>query len=336
MKKSLCILLLLSITFFGVFAGAKTEVSEERLNEVVVYAYDSFIAEWGPGPELVRLFEEKTGYTCEMIAIEDILSRVVLEKDAPVADVVIGLDMHQAPVAFSHDILESYKPQNADSIIAEELIMDSDWRLTPYDWGHFAINYDTESNVPKPASLEDLTDPIYKNKLVLMDPRTSTPGLGFLAWTIAIYGDDYVDYWNRLSDNILSVTPGWSEGYGLYTAGEAPLVLSYTCSPAYHVEYEDTTRYEAIIFEQGHVMQIEGAGLVKNAPNSEGGKAFIDFLITEEAQDVLPLTQWMNPVNENITLPASYEYAPIAEKTLTVDVEILQDAATKVMNELSK
>lgn len=336
MKKSLCILLLLSITFFGVFAGAKTEVSEERLGEVIVYAYDSFIAEWGPAPELIRLFEEKTGYTLEMIAVEDSLSRLALEKDNPVADVVIGIDVNQAPVAFEQDILASYKPENADSIIAEDLIMDDDWRLTPYDWGHFAINYDTESNVPRPTSLEDLTDPVYEKKLVLMDPRLSTPGLGFVAWTIAVYGDDYLDYWKRLSNNILSVTPGWSEGYGLYTAGEAPLVLSYTCSPAYHVEYDDTTRYEALIFDQGHIMQIEGAGMVKNAPNKDGAKAFLDFLITEEAQNVLPLTQWMNPVNGNVVLPASYNYAPIAEKSLKIDVTILDEAANAVMNELSK
>ena len=336
MKKSLCILLLVSLTFYGVFAGAKTEVSEERLGEVIVYANDSFVAEWGPGPELTRLFEEKTGYTLEMIAVEDILSRVALEKDAPVADVVIGLDANQAPVAFEQDVLAKYKPANADEIIADDLIMDDDWRLTAFDWGHFAINYDTESDIPRPTSLEDLTDPMYKNKLVLMDPRISSPGLGFLAWTIAIYGDDYLDYWNRLSDNILSVAPGWSEGYGLYTAGEAPLVLSYTCSPAYHVEYDDTTRYEALIFEQGHVMQIEGAGMVKNAPNKNGAKAFLDFLISEEAQGVLPLTQWMNPVNENVVLPASYDYAPIADKNLKVDVTILAEAANAVMNELSK
>ena len=336
MKKSLCILILLSITIVGVFAGAKNEVSEERLGEVIVYANDSFVADWGPGPELVKRFEAKTGYTLEMIAVEDIISRVALEKDAPVADVVVGLDANQAPVAFEQKILASYKPENADEIIAKDLIMDDDWRLTAFDWGHFAINYDTAVDIEPPTSLEDLTDPKYKNKLVLMDPRTSSPGLGFLAWTIAIYGDDYLDYWTRLSDNILAIAPGWSEGYGLYTAGEAPLVLSYTCSPAYHVEYDDTTQYQALIFDQGHVMQIEGAGMVKNAPNADGAKAFLDFLISEEAQDVLPLTQWMNPVNENVELPASYDYAPIADKNLKVDVEILADATEAVMSTIAK
>ena len=336
MKKSLCILFILLITTVGVFAGAKNEVSEERLGEVIVYAYDSFTAEWGPGPELVKRFEEKTGYKCEMLSIEDIPSRLVLEKDSPVADVVLGIDTNQSSLVFSQDVLASYKPENADAIISDDLIMDEDWRLTAYDWGYFAINYDTKSNIEKPSSLEDLTNPIYKDKIVLMDPRTSTPGIGFLAWTKAVYGEDYIAYWKRLSDNILSIAPGWTEGYGLYTAGEVPLVLSYTCSPAYHVEYDDTTQYEALIFDEGHVMQIEGGGLVKNAPNSDGGKAFLDFLITEEAQEVLPLTQWMYTVNKNVELPACYDYAPIANKTLKIDTANLREAGDLVMEAISK
>ncbi len=336
MKKSLYILFILLITTVGVFGSARNEVSEKRLGEVIVYAYDSFTAEWGPGPELVKRFEEKTGYTVEMIAVEDIPSRLVLEKNSPVADVVLGIDTNQAPLVFSQDVLTAYKPENADTIISKDLIMDNDWRLTAYDWGYFAINYNTESNIKKPTSLEDLTNPIYKDKIVLMDPRTSTPGIGFLAWTKAVYGDDYLDYWKRLSDNILSIAPGWTEGYGLYTAGEVPLVLSYTCSPAYHVEYDDTTQYEALIFEEGHIMQIEGGGLVKNAPNSDGGKAFLDFLITEEAQDVIPLTQWMYTVNKNVELPACYDYAPIANKTLEFDPTDLYDSGDLVMKAIAK
>ena len=75
---------------------------------------------------------------------------------------------------------------------------------------------------------------------------------------------------------------------------------------------------------------------MKNAPNPEGAKLFMDFLISKEAQDVLPLTQWMYPVNKNVELPQSYKTAaPIPDKTLSVDAETVNKALEKVMDILS-
>lgn len=322
MKTRLCILFLL-ITFIAVLpAKGKSDVSDERAKEVVVYAYDSFTADWGPGPELVKLFEAETGYKCTLISAGDavqVLTRAVLEKDSPQADVLLGIDNNQVKTVKTHKVLQSYKPAKADSLIPADAVMDSDWQLTPYDWSYFALIYDTHSTVPAPESLSDLTKSVYAKKLILMDPRTSTPGLGFAAWTRAVFGGTYLEYWKALKPSILTMAPGWDAGYGLFTAGEAPLVISYTTSPAYHVEYDKTDRYKALIFDEGHIMQIEGAGLVKDAPNEKGGKAFLDFLISEKAQSVLPLTQWMYPVNPQVVLPDCYKAAPKASKTLTSD-----------------
>ncbi|MGP1523540.1 MAG: thiamine ABC transporter substrate-binding protein [Treponema sp.] len=322
MKTRLCILFL-CITFIAVLpAKGKSDVSVLRAKEVVVYAYDSFTADWGPGPELVKLFEAETGYTCTLISAGDavqVLTRAVLEKDAPQADVLLGLDNNQVKTVKAHKVLQSYKPARATGLIPADAVMDSDWQLIPYDWSYFALIYDTQSNVPAPKSLSDLTKSVYAKKLILMDPRTSTPGLGFAAWTRAVFGEKYADYWKSLKPSILTMAPGWDAGYGLFTAGEAPLVISYTTSPAYHAEYDKTDRYKALIFDEGHIMQIEGAGLVKGAPNETGGKAFLDFLIGEKAQSVLPLTQWMYPVNPQVMLPDCYKAAPKASKTLTAD-----------------
>ena len=142
-----------------------------------------------------------------------------------------------------------------------------------------------------------------------MDPRTSTPGLGFKVWAQKVYGDKYDDYMKRLEPSILTMSPSWSVGYGMFTEGEAPLVISYTTSAAYHIEYDEGDQFKALKFTDGHVRQIEGACVVKNAPNAEGAKKFLDFFITEEAQNVIPLTQWMFPANKNVKLPESYDVA---------------------------
>lgn len=314
---------------------------DPRLKEVVVYTYDSFISEWGPGLEIKDKFEAATGYSLTWVDCGDgvqVLSRAVLEKDNVQADVILGLDNNISAKADAAGILESYKPADADKLIPSDVVaqLGDKWTLTPFDYSHFAMIYDTQSNVPCPESLEDLTNPVYEKKIILMDPRTSTPGLGFVAWTVAIYGDKVLDYWKALKPNILTMAPGWSSGYGLFKKGEAPLVISYTTSPASHVEYDNTDRYIAPVFEQGHTMQVEGAGLLKGAPNKEGAKAFLNFLISDEAQSVIPLTQWMNPANKNVELPESYKVAaPVPSKTLSADPEVTDKAVEEIMNLLA-
>ncbi len=317
-------------------AGGKSDADVSKT--VTVYAYDSFTADWGPAPELARLFAEKTGMTVEFVSCGDaaqVLSRAVMERKSPGADVLVGIDNNLLPAARSAGVLTAYKPAGSDAVDSS-LLLSGDWLLTPYDWGYFAFIFDTASSVRRPENLEDLCSPEYKGKIILMDPRTSTPGIGFLAWTMGAYGDRWTDYWSRLKDNVLTLAPGWDTGYGLFTSGEAPLVISYTTSPAYHLEYEQTERYQALVFPEGHAMQIEGLGLVKGAANPEGGKAFIDFMLTDEAQAVLPLTQWMYPVSASVELPASYRLAPRAEKTVTAPVDGVGKAVNQAVSILGR
>jgi thiamine transport system substrate-binding protein len=298
--------------------------------QLVLYAYDSFASEWGPAPIVIPAFEKATGIQVEIIVPGDagqVLARAIDEKRAPTADVLIGIDGNLLPKAIAAGVLSQYKPV-AHAEIPPDMVIDKSWRVTPYDWGSFAIMWDSEKLSSPPHSLEDLTKPEYARKLILMDPRTSTPGLGFLAWTQAVYGSKLADYWKRLSPSILTMSPGWDTGYGLFTSGEAPLVISYTSSAAYHAEYEKPGRYKALEFSDGHPLQIEGAGIVAGAKHRKAAEAFIDFMLTQEFQSVLPLTNWMYPVMPGIKLPASYSYAPKPVKTLPIDASSLQ-AATK-------
>ena len=335
--------LILVLFLVGCFGCAKRNAENAaRQNEVLVYAYDSFVAEWGPGPALAALFNEKTGLTLTFVDTGDAVqtfSRAVLEKDAPQADAIAGVDNNLLARAKEAGIARAYKPANAAAIPAH-LLLDPAWEFTPFDWSYFALIYNTEFGITPPASLKDLTKREYEKKLILLDPRVSTPGLGFAAWTVAEFGDAYLDYWRALKPNILSMAPGWSAGYGgLFLQGEAPLVISYTTSPPYHVEYDETTQYKALIFEGGHPMQIEFAAVLKGAPNPGGGEAFVDFLLSVEAQDILPQTQWMYPANKNAALPPSFSAADIflpAGASVTQSRAADSAAVTKAVDEIMR
>ena len=292
------------------FGCKKSSVSSERLSQLIVYTYNSFSGEWGSGPEIARLFEEKSDIKVVYTDCGDsvqILSKAILEKNDPYADVVVGLDNNLVQKAQSSGVLEKYKPSDISSLEdGLENQLGGNWILTPYDYSPFAIIWNSSSGVPAPESFEDLTKDIYRKKLILMDARTSTLGVGFEAWVNKVYGDKADDYIKRLQPSILTVAPSWSTGYGMFTRGEAPLVISYTTSEAYHVEYGEGDFRKALEFTDGHILQIEGAGIIKNCKNPDAAKKFIDFLISEEAQNVIPLTQWMYPANKNVKLPECY------------------------------
>lgn len=318
MKRIFLVILFFVIAFGFLWANGRQQQEDQTL---VIYTYDSFVSDWGPAPVLVPMFEEEYGIKVDIRSAGDagqVLQKLYFEKDNPVADLVIGIDNNMLSEAVRLGVLEK-SGLSVDNLVSEDLAFDREGWLVPYDYGYFSIIYDSSVISDPPLSLEDLTDEKYEKSLILMDPRTSSPGLGFLLWTVAVYGDGFAEYWERLMPSVLTITDGWSSGYGLFTSGEAPMVLSYTTSPAYHVEYEETDRYKAIIFPEGHYIQIEGMGIIRGSKNRDKARLFMEFMLSREAQEVIPLTNWMYPVVSDADLPDSFDSAPKASLDLMLD-----------------
>ena len=317
MKKNLIILFVI-ISLFPLYSNG---VKDEG-NVLTVYAYDSFAGDWGPGASLIPRFEEETGIKVNLVSAGDareMISRVKMEGDRTEADVIMGVSDDSAYEAY--ELLEPYESPMIGNI-PENLIFDSQHRLIPFDYGAFAFVFDSESGIRRPESLSDLASEEYENKVILIDPRTSSVGLGLLLWSYSIFGDgdEFVSWWEAMKDNALTVADGWSSAYGLFTEGEAPIVLSYTTSPVYHVLNEDTTRYQAVIFPEGHHSTIESIGLVATSQHKEEAKAFIDFILTEGQKDTA-IANSMYPVNSKTELPDAYDWAPVPETVFSMDPE---------------
>ncbi|WP_113267460.1 thiamine ABC transporter substrate binding subunit [Agrobacterium cavarae] len=263
---------------------------------LTVYTYESFVSEWGPGPKVKAAFEKTCDCTVNFVGVADgvaLLNRLKLEGASSKADVVVGLDTNLIAEAKDTGLFEA---SGIDASAAKVPGGFKDDVFVPYDYGHFAVVYDTQTLKNPPKSLKELVEGDPSQKIAIQDPRTSTPGLGLLLWVKSVYGDKAPEAWAKLKDRVLTVTPGWSESYGLFTKGEVPMVLSYTTSPAYHMVAEHSERYQAASFEEGHYIQIEVAGLLKNAPEKELGKTFLSFILTPGFQDAIPENNWMMPV----------------------------------------
>ncbi|WP_431320768.1 thiamine ABC transporter substrate binding subunit [Rhizobium sp. YTU87027] len=274
-------------------AGAGAQAADKTLT---IYTYESFTSEWGPGPKVKEAFEKTCGCSVNFVSVADgvaLLSRLKLEGAGTKADVVLGLDTNLTTEAKATGLFD------ASGVDVGALKVPGNYKddvFVPYDYGHFAVIYDTQTIKNPPKSMKDLVEGDPSQKIVIEDPRTSTPGLGLLLWVKSVYGDKAPEAWAKLKKRVLTVTPGWSEAYGLFTKGEAPMVLSYTTSPAYHMVAENTDRYQAAAFSEGHYIQIEVAGLLKNAPDKELAREFLKFMVTPGFQDTIPTNNWMMPV----------------------------------------
>ena len=286
--------------------------------KLTVYTYDSFTADWGPGPTVKTAFEAKCGCEVAFVAVADgvaLLNRLKLEGAGTQADIVLGLDTN---LTFEAKETGLFAPHG---VSLERVSVPGGWdddTFVPYDYGYFAVVYDSEALPTPPASLKELVEGDSADKIAIQDPRTSTPGLGLLLWVRAVYGDEAPAAWAKLKDKVLTVTPGWSEAYGLFTNGEAPMVLSYTTSPAYHEIAEGSERYKAASFAEGHYLQVEVAARTVKGEANPLAQEFLDFMTTPAFQDAVPETNWMFPAAPTSEpLNAAFERAIKPEKSLS-------------------
>ncbi|RBQ35849.1 thiamine ABC transporter substrate binding subunit [Rahnella variigena] len=312
MKKLLSCLLLLSAPAFA----AKPVLT--------VYTYDSFSADWGPGPAIKKAFEAQCGCELKYVALEDgvsLLNRLRMEGKNSKADVVLGLDNNLLQAAEQTGLFAK-APKTA-----ARLTVPGGWDNTtfvPYDYGYFAFVYDKNKLKNPPKSLDELINSDQKWKVIYEDPRTSTPGLGLMLWMQKVYGDKAPQAWEKLAKKTVTVTKGWSEAYGLFLKGESDLVLSYTTSPAYHIVEEKKDNYAAADFTEGHYMQVEVAGQLANSQQPKLAEEFMKFVTTEDFQKVIPAGNWMYPVI-NTPLPDAFKQLTIPAKSLQYSA---QDVAT--------
>ena len=282
---------------------------------LTVYTYDSFSAEWGPGPAVKKAFEAQCGCELRYVALEDgvsLLNRVRMEGKNSKADVVLGLDNNLLQAAQQTGLFAK------SEVDLHNLTLPGGWRdqtFVPFDYGYFAFVYDKTRLKNPPTSLKELVDSPEKWRVIYEDPRTSTPGLGLLLWMQKVYGDKAPQAWQKLAQKTVTVTKGWSEAYGLFLKGEGDLVLSYTTSPAYHLIEEKKENYAAASFAEGHYLQVEVAAQLAGSKQPKLAQQFMQFMLTPAFQNAIPTGNWMYPVIKS-ELPAGFQTLSVPQTAL--------------------
>ncbi len=286
--------------------------------ELTVMTHDSFAI----SEEVVQAFEQANNVKVTFLASGDTgaaLNKAILTKDAPLADVLYGVDNTFLSRALEAEIFEPYQSPALANIPAA-FQLDPENRLLPVDYGDVCINYDkayfVENDLPVPAALEDLLMPEYNGLLVVENPATSSPGLAFLLATVAHFGEpDYLDFWAALRDNGLVVVNDWETAYyANFSAssgrGPQPMVVSYGSSPPAEVIFAETPLDDAptasIVGPETCFRQIEFVGILKGTQQRALAEKFVDFMLGQQFQEDMPMQMFVFPVNPDAALPEAF------------------------------
>jgi thiamine transport system substrate-binding protein len=284
--------------------------ADQAATKVTLVAHDSFAIT----DESIAEFEDASGFELEIVRAGDtgsLTNRLVLTKDSPIGDVVFGIDNTFRGVADENGIIEG--------------------DLVEVAFGDVCFNYDRlwfeDRSITPPASWRDLTLPDYNSLTVVTSPLSSSPGLAFLASTVAAFGESgYEQYWRELRDNGVRVAAGWEEAYFTEFSGSSgngyfPIVLSYCSSPAAEIR-EDGKSQTVALLDEGF-RQTEFIGVLAGAKNPEGAAALMEFLLSESFQNTMPGLMYVYPVNPSATIPSEWaEFGPAARSTIGQDLSI--------------
>lgn len=297
-------------------AAQDTTSTKPAPKEVVLATHDSFAM----SDELIAEFEKSSGFDLTLVKAGDageLTNKLVLTKDAPIADAVFGIDNTFAGVAQEGGVL--------------------DGELTAVSFGDVCLNYDkawfSQKSIEAPTSIKQLTESKYKGLTVLTNPTTSSPGLSFLAATVSVFGEDgWKNYWRELKANGVKIAGGWEDAYftdfsGSSGKGKYPIVLSYSSSPAFEIRENGESGTASIL--DGCFRQTEFAGVLKNAKNPQGAKALVEFMLGSSFQTALPTSMYVYPAVSGTELPADWKkWATLTANPVGQDLKINRDRSS--------
>jgi thiamine transport system substrate-binding protein len=309
MKKFATLALTSALILTGCAPGNQDEV-------VTLVAHDSFAI----SDELIADFEAQSGYQLEILRAGDagsVTNRLVLTKDSPIGDVVFGIDNTFRGLADENNLIQGSLQEATYSDVCFN-----------YDRVWFETN-----NVTPPTTWRDLVLPVYEGLTAVSNPLTSSPGLAFLASTVAAFGESgFESYWQQLKENQVKVAAGWEEAYfkefsGSSGVGEYPVVLSYSSSPAAEIRDDGQSQTVALLDEC--FRQVEYVGVLAGTKNPEGAKALVEFMLAEPFQSTMPGLMYVYPVNPAASVPAEWtEFGPAASSTIGQDLDIVANRSS--------
>ncbi|HNX01050.1 MAG TPA: thiamine ABC transporter substrate-binding protein [Candidatus Cloacimonadota bacterium] len=296
-----------------------------RRNTIVLYCDDEFMSS-GLGQKVLPLFEQKYKCHVDVVNLQDtnqLMERLKAEKNHPKADVVIGLNNMYLTDILENNLLDDYYPTGMH-VIQKDFLYDPSFHLVPYGYGYLGILYDSDVVLDPPDNFGELQDFKYKQDLLVPDAMKSCLGRATLFWTVAAFGEDgYEQFWRSIRKNISQITPTAFNARQLFMQSDGVMMVGYTTTPAYYSETMNNDRVKCFVPLEGSFLVMPSAGIIRKAPNLSLSRKFMDFMLSESFQKMVPETQWIYPIDSSIQTPPSFSLAPLS--VITVNDRLTSD-----------
>jgi ABC-type Fe3+ transport system, periplasmic component len=280
MKKLFALLMVLVLIVGVAFAQGATEQAAAPKGKLTIYS----AASEGEAEALVKAFNQihpEIDVTIIRAGSGDLVTRVKTEWPKPDGDVILLMGSENLDQIY--DKLEAYKCANHDDFAPEN----RDSADVPKYYGTSmplqAIMYNTKmlSSEDAPKSWKDLADPKYKGEIVLGNPASSGSSYAQLFMMNELYGMDFVKQVVANATYVASSTAGPDS----VARGEYAITVTGEMNIGKKIAAGDPVAY--VLPEEGTGLRIEGSAILANCKNLDSAKAFIDFMTSQEAFQIV-------------------------------------------------
>lgn len=290
-------------------------------DSLVVGTYSSFIdsPSSSPGAWLKSEFESEFDTDLIWQTPSNELNHYVQRKQAGVdieADLYLGLntdDLVRVDNALDDALFTEAGDIEGQSDVKSGLQFDPQGRAIPYDTGYISLVYDG-TEMTAPDTFDGLLEGDVEGDLIAQNPGSSATGKAFLLHTIKQYdADGYLDYWADLQANGVEVLGSWSDAYGAWSNGEAPMVVSYSTDQVFADESgEDLEKHQVRFLNDQGYANPEGMAIFEESDQSEAAREFMSFVLRPEVQGEIAVQNVQFPATETAEVPS--DYAELAQE----------------------
>ncbi|WP_083955837.1 extracellular solute-binding protein [Brevibacillus parabrevis] len=303
-------------------AGSATGAAGGAGKMAIVYNNSD---EWASFGTIRQAFKEKTGIEVpnDNKNSGQSVTAMIAEKDSPIADAVYyGIVFGSQAV--EKDLVEGYKPPHFEEIPAALKDPDGKWMTVHYGAISFIVNKQALGSTPAPQSWADLLKPEYKGKVGFLDPSSAAVGYSVtVAANLAMGGDldnwnPGIDYLKKLEANGVIHPKGTANAKVM--KGEIPIIIDADFN-GYKMKYEENGPIDVVIPKEGSLKLPYAMSIIKNAPHKEAGQQYLDFLLSDEGQQMFA-KGFVRPIR-NVQIPGEVEskFLPAADYERVRDVD---------------
>lgn len=278
---------------------------------------------------LVPAFEAKTGTKVDIIKAGsgELLNRLTAEAGAPAADVLWSVD--GTVVDFNPDLFEAYQAAESDKL-AEGMKQSELWTPFTAVVTTFIVNDSKLDGKPVPTSWEMLADPQYDG--MISSARVDSSGSAYiqLATVLQVFGDEakgWEVYKGLLGNYVLSESSGAVPRF----VNDGELAIGVTLEDGALRYVEGGGPVQMVYPSEGTAIAPDAMALIKGAPHADNGKAFIDFMLSQEGQTIVA-EQGRRPVRGDVASNPALK--PLSEvKSANYDAKWAADNRERLVEE---